>query len=91
MVHEATHRLDHVPATRVPHRFRITGAEAARLLAITVPAGLLDLYTEVGVPAETLDVARPPRPGGVRAVGRGRAALRPRGPRTTARGLTGTS
>jgi quercetin dioxygenase-like cupin family protein len=46
----------------VPHRFRITGSEAARLLAITVPAGLLDLYTEVGVPAETRTLPAHPDP-----------------------------
>jgi quercetin dioxygenase-like cupin family protein len=46
----------------VPHRFRITGTEAARLLAITVPAGLLDLYTEVGLPAGTRTLPAHPDP-----------------------------
>jgi quercetin dioxygenase-like cupin family protein len=53
VVHELTAGSTMYLPRGVPHRFRITGSEAARLLAITVPAGLLDLYTEVGVPAET--------------------------------------
>jgi quercetin dioxygenase-like cupin family protein len=35
----------------VPHAFRITGADPARFLALTLPAGLLSIYDEVGVPA----------------------------------------
>jgi quercetin dioxygenase-like cupin family protein len=35
----------------VPHAFRITGDEPARLLAIVAPGGLMDLYDEVGIPA----------------------------------------
>jgi quercetin dioxygenase-like cupin family protein len=35
----------------VPHAFRIRGDRAARLLALTAPAGLLHLYDEVGLPA----------------------------------------
>jgi quercetin dioxygenase-like cupin family protein len=46
----------------VAHRFRITGTEAARLLVITVPAGLLNLYTEVGVPAEARTLPAHPDP-----------------------------
>lgn len=46
----------------VPHRFRITGTEPARLLAITVPAGLLDLYVDVGLPAETRTLPSHPDP-----------------------------
>lgn len=40
----------HLPAG-VPHAFRIRGDHPARLLALTAPGGLLDLYDEVGVPA----------------------------------------
>ncbi|PUA80347.1 cupin domain-containing protein [Nocardioides currus] len=35
----------------VPHAFRIRGDEPARLLALTVPGGLMGLYDEVGIPA----------------------------------------
>jgi quercetin dioxygenase-like cupin family protein len=35
----------------VPHAFRITGDEPAKVVALTVPGGLLGLYDEVGVPA----------------------------------------
>jgi quercetin dioxygenase-like cupin family protein len=35
----------------VPHAFRITGDAPARVLALTVPGGLLGLYDEVGIPA----------------------------------------
>jgi quercetin dioxygenase-like cupin family protein len=35
----------------LPHAFRIRGDKPARLLALTVPGGLMDLYDEVGVPA----------------------------------------
>jgi quercetin dioxygenase-like cupin family protein len=35
----------------VPHAFRIRGATPARILALTLPAGLLGLYDEVGLPA----------------------------------------
>lgn len=40
----------------LPHAFRIRGDSPARILAITAPGGLLDLYDEVGVPAEALRV-----------------------------------
>ncbi len=35
----------------LPHAFRITGEEPARILGLTVPGHLLGLYQEVGVPA----------------------------------------
>ena len=35
----------------IPHAFRITGASAARFLALAVPGAVLDLYQEVGRPA----------------------------------------
>jgi quercetin dioxygenase-like cupin family protein len=40
----------------LPHAFRIRGDSPARILAITAPGGLLDLYDEVGVPAAALRV-----------------------------------
>jgi quercetin dioxygenase-like cupin family protein len=36
----------------VPHGFRVTGAAPARFLALTLPGGLMDLYDEIGVPAD---------------------------------------
>jgi quercetin dioxygenase-like cupin family protein len=38
----------------LPHAFRIRGDSPARILALTVPGGLLDLYDEVGIPAAEL-------------------------------------
>lgn len=35
----------------LPHAFRITGEEPARILGLTVPGHLLGLYQEVGIPA----------------------------------------
>ncbi len=35
----------------VPHAFRITGTTPARFLSFDAPAGLMDLYAEVGMPA----------------------------------------
>lgn len=35
----------------LPHAFRIRGDRPARILALTMPAGLLQLYDEVGLPA----------------------------------------
>lgn len=35
----------------LPHAFRIRGDRPARILALTMPAGLLGLYDEVGLPA----------------------------------------
>ena len=35
----------------VPHAFRITGRTPARFLGLVSPAGLMDLYDEVGLPA----------------------------------------
>ena len=51
----------------LPHAFRIRGDKPARLLALTVPGGLMDLYDEVGVPAAEMRL-----PGG----GRGRRCRR---------------
>jgi mannose-6-phosphate isomerase-like protein (cupin superfamily) len=36
----------------VPHSFRVTGKSPVRFMSIGAPAGLMDLYDEVGVPAE---------------------------------------
>ncbi len=38
----------------LPHAFRIRGDRPARLLAFTVPGGLMALYDEVGVPADAM-------------------------------------
>jgi hypothetical protein len=38
----------------LPHAFRIRGDSPARILALTVPGGLLALYDEVGIPAAEL-------------------------------------
>lgn len=38
----------------LPHAFRIRGDRPAKLVALTVPGGLLHLYDEVGVPAAAL-------------------------------------
>ena len=35
----------------VPHAFRVTGDQPLKMLALTEPGGLLDLYDEVGIPA----------------------------------------
>lgn len=35
----------------VPHAFRITGTTPVRFLGLSSPAGLMDLYDEVGMPA----------------------------------------
>lgn len=35
----------------VPHAFRITGGKPVRFLGLVTPAGLMDLYDEVGLPA----------------------------------------
>jgi quercetin dioxygenase-like cupin family protein len=40
----------HLPVG-VPHAFRITGDAPARILALTLPGGLMDLYAQVGIPA----------------------------------------
>ncbi|WP_372736801.1 cupin domain-containing protein [Nocardioides sp.] len=40
----------HLPA-QIPHAFRIRGDSPAKFLALTTPAGLLNLYDEVGLPA----------------------------------------
>jgi quercetin dioxygenase-like cupin family protein len=36
----------------IPHAFRVTGAVPARFLAVVAPGGLMDLYDEVGQPAD---------------------------------------
>ena len=41
----------HLPRD-IPHAFRTTGASPVRFLGLTLPGGLMDLYDEVGVPAE---------------------------------------
>ena len=53
---EETHELDDgcfiwLPQS-VPHAFRIRGASPARFVAFTAPGGLMDLYDEVGIPAQ---------------------------------------
>lgn len=40
----------HLPSG-VPHAFRITGRTPARFLGLVSPAGLMNLYDEVGIPA----------------------------------------
>ncbi len=40
----------------LPHAFRIRGTKPAKLLALTMPGGLMGLYDEVGVPAEVMRV-----------------------------------
>lgn len=35
----------------VPHAFRIRGDQPAKILALTAPGGLLQLYDDVGIPA----------------------------------------
>lgn len=44
-----------VPAD-VPHGFRVVGAEPLRLLAVFVPAGMADLFREVGTPVGSWDL-----------------------------------
>ena len=46
----------------VPHRFRITGDGPARMLAMTFPGALLDLYTQVGSDAGCRTVPERPAP-----------------------------
>lgn len=46
----------------VPHRFRITGDSPARILALVLPGGLLDLYGQVGVPATSRSIPTSPDP-----------------------------
>lgn len=53
---EETHELDDgcfiwLPQS-VPHAFRIRGTSPARFVAFTAPGGLMDLYDEVGMPAQ---------------------------------------
>ena len=58
MTYRAGERTHHLTAgdliylpRGIPHAFRITGDAPVRMLALTVPGGLLSLYDEVGVPA----------------------------------------
>ena len=47
----------------VPHAFRVTGSFPARFLGLAAPGALLDLYTEVGRPAEERRIPdEPPGP-----------------------------
>ena len=43
----------------VPHAFRITGRTPVRFLGLVAPAGLMDLYDEVGLPARDLRLPGP--------------------------------
>ena len=59
MVYQAGEELYHLAAGSfiylprgVPHAFRITGNTPARFLSLDAPAGLMDLYDEVGIPAQ---------------------------------------
>lgn len=59
MAYLAGERLVHLEAgdfiylpRDVPHAFRTTGSTPARFLALSVPGSLLDIYDEVGVPAQ---------------------------------------
>jgi mannose-6-phosphate isomerase-like protein (cupin superfamily) len=36
----------------VPHAFRVPGTSPARFLGLALPGGLMDLYDQVGVPAD---------------------------------------
>jgi quercetin dioxygenase-like cupin family protein len=44
----------------VPHRFRTTGDEPTKFLALMAPAGLSGLYSEVGTPALERRIPDPP-------------------------------
>ena len=60
---EQTHRLIagsfiYLPSG-VPHAFRVTGTSPARFLGLTVPGGLMDLYDEVGRPAQQHQLPEP--------------------------------
>lgn len=46
----------------VPHRFRIRGDSPARILALVSPGGLFDLYSSVGLPAESREIPSEPDP-----------------------------
>jgi quercetin dioxygenase-like cupin family protein len=43
----------------IPHAFRVTGTSPARFLAIAAPAGLMDLYDEIGHPARQRQLPPP--------------------------------
>ncbi len=46
----------------IPHAFRIIGSVAARFLALAAPGAILDLYEEVGRPAEERRLPGAPSP-----------------------------
>jgi quercetin dioxygenase-like cupin family protein len=52
---DAVHRLAagwfiYLPSG-IPHAFRVTGDAPVRFLGLTLPGGLMDLYSQVGIPA----------------------------------------
>jgi len=58
MIYQAGEDLHHLAAGSfiylprgIPHAFRITGSTPVRFLSFDTPAGLMDLYGEVGMPA----------------------------------------
>jgi len=58
MIYQAGEDLHHLAAGSfiylprgVPHAFRVTGTTPVRFLSFDTPAGLMDLYDEVGIPA----------------------------------------
>jgi quercetin dioxygenase-like cupin family protein len=58
MIYRAGEQVHHLAAgsfiylpAGVPHAFRITGTTPVRFLGLAAPAGLMDLYDEVGMPA----------------------------------------
>ena len=62
----------------VPHGFRTTGSTPVRFLALAVPGQLLDLYDEVGSPADgAANSGRRCAGRGYRPLGRTGAAVRP--------------
>jgi len=58
MIYRAGEQVHHLAAgsfiylpAGVPHAFRVTGTTPVRFLGLAAPAGLMDLYDEVGLPA----------------------------------------
>ena len=43
----------------IPHAFRVTGTTPIRFLGLVAPAGLMDLYDEVGIPARERRIPGP--------------------------------
>jgi len=67
-----------IPAN-APHQFRNTSERAARLLCVCSPAGLEELFLEVGVPVATRTTTPPPPDAAQLEAGRARAeALAPK-------------